>query len=58
MNGPVKPASVKISEAPGGLDTKGFKITLQQVDCPPGCKSVLFGSDCVICFRVKVEISF
>ena len=20
--------------------------------CPPGCKSILFGSDCVICFRI------
>lgn len=36
----------------------GGSVSIETVPCPPGCKSIIFGSPCVLCVKIKVELTW
>jgi len=42
----------------GGFPSLSVKeeCSIETVDCPPNCKSILFGTDCIICFQIKYKV--
>jgi hypothetical protein len=34
-----------------------FGLTIQTVTCPPGCRSIIFGSPCTLCVSIKVDLT-
>jgi len=52
---PLKPTVVPVKNGETPPEKIGCSIGI--VKCPPGCKSVLFGSDCVVCIVFQCDTS-